>query len=195
MVEISVALAILGLLIVMVGPSAGNWIQNTKLRNAADSVLAGLQSARLEALKRNKPVSFQLTDDRSTAWQVCLYDPVADACSAAAGSVIASKSAVEASDNAVVSAQTIANPDPTIALPVTPASGPTPAIGSGVPASVTFDSFGRINTSAANNLTMIDVRNPRSEIERRLVILVTIGGQIRMCDPLLNKATNPQGCV
>lgn len=185
MVEISVALAILGLLIVMVGPSAGAWIQNTQLRNAADSVLAGVQSARLEALKRNKPVSFQLTDPASTAWQTCLYDPVTDACSIAAGAILSSKSASEASLNALVAAETTAIPDPLTAL----------AGGSGIPASITFDSFGRINTTAANNFTRVDVRNPSAAIERRLVILVTIGGQIRMCDPKLTKATNPQGCV
>jgi hypothetical protein len=42
----------------------------------------------------------------------------------------------------------------------------------------------------------IDVRNtklPASE-ERRLSILINVGGQIRLCDPKLVRATNPQGC-
>jgi type IV fimbrial biogenesis protein FimT len=197
-VEIVVALAILAMLIALVGPSAGAWIQNTQLRNAADSVVAGVQSARLEALKRNRSVMFQLLSDTSTAWQICIYDPVLDACSAAADAIIAEKSASEASTNAVVAVSTVAAPNPLIPLPVTPPSGYTPAKGSGTfPASVTFDSFGRVNTTAASNLTLIDVRNPTltAANERRLVILVGIGGQIRMCDPKLNKADNPQGCV
>jgi len=31
--------------------------------------------------------------------------------------------------------------------------------------------------------------------ERRLSIAVTAGGQVRMCDPQLDKSKNPQGCV
>jgi type IV fimbrial biogenesis protein FimT len=31
--------------------------------------------------------------------------------------------------------------------------------------------------------------------ERRLVILIAPGGQVRLCDPRLALANNPQGCV
>jgi hypothetical protein len=62
---------------------------------------------------------------------------------------------------------------------------------------VAFDPFGRLAATAPNNFVRVDVRNPIMDpnFERRLVILIAVGGQIRMCDPLLPKATNPQGCV
>jgi type IV fimbrial biogenesis protein FimT len=184
-VEILVALAIIGLLMGFLGPSAGVWIQNTQLRNAGDAVLTGIQQAKLEALKRNRLIMFKLTDANSTAWDICIYDYVTDACSAAADAIIASKSASEASGNARVGAE------------VAPTSYATAlAPGAGIPATFTFDPFGRQAATAANNLTRIDVRNPTMSAadERRLVILVNAAGQIRMCDPKLNKATNPQGC-
>ena len=186
-IEILVTLVIIGMLMALAGPSAGVWIQNTQLRNAADSVVNGLQQAKLEALKRNKLVMFRLTDPASTAWDICLYDYAADACSTAAGATLFSKSAVEGSVNARVAAETGAAPNPLVAL----------AYGSGVPATFTFDPFGRQAPTAANNLTRIDVRNAQlsTNDERRLVILINAAGQIRMCDPKLSKASNPQGCV
>lgn len=186
-IEIVIALAIMGIVMALVGPSAGTWIQNTQLRNAAESVLNGVQTARLEALKRNRPVSFRVADANSTAWDVCLYDSAADACAAGPDAIISTKSAVEASENARIGVDTALS-DPSAAL----------APGAGVPAMATFDSFGRLaTTGGAANIMRLDVRNPTLPAgdERRLVILISLGGQIRMCDPRLVKANNPQGCA
>jgi type IV fimbrial biogenesis protein FimT len=186
-IEILVTLAIIGMLMALAGPSAGVWIQNTQLRNAAESVVSGLQQAKLEALKRNKLVMFRLTDPGSTEWDICLYDFAADACSTAPGAILFSKSKNEASYNARVAAEVNATPNPLVAL----------AAGSGIPATFTFDPFGRQAATAANNFTHVDIRNTTlsANDERRLVILINAAGQIRMCDPKLSKATNPQGCV
>lgn len=186
LIEIVVVFCIIGIVMAFVGPSAGVWIQNTQLRNAADSVLSGVQQARLEAIKRNKLMMIRLSDVNSTAWEICLYDPLTDACSTAAGAVVATKSASEGSQNARLSTETTNPPIPATAL----------SMGSGMPATLTFDSFGRMAATATSNFTRVDVRNsvmPAAD-ERRLVILVTVGGQVRMCDPKLSKATNPQGC-
>ncbi len=37
-------------------------------------MMGGLQTARLEALRRNTTIAFELTDLNSTAWHVCLFD-------------------------------------------------------------------------------------------------------------------------
>jgi type IV fimbrial biogenesis protein FimT len=184
-IEMMVAVAIVGMVMAMAGPYALVWIQNTQLRNAAEGVLSGVQNARVEALKRNTFVSFQLTDANSTAFQTCLYDPIANGCQGGANAILATRSASEGSLNARVASDTVAS-DPTAAL------GP----GSGVPGQVTFDTFGRLASTAPNNMLRIDVRNTVAGAdERRLVIIIGLGGQIRMCDPKLSKATNPQGCV
>ena len=186
MVEIVVALAIIAMLMALAAPSSAIWIQNTRLRSAAESVSTGLQMARVEALKRNTLVSFQMTDASSTAWTVCLYDALADACSAAAGAVLASRSASEDASTTTLGTDTVLS-DTSIAIPG----------GTNVPAATTFDSFGRLATTAPNNAMRVDVRNGMLSFadERRMVILINLGGQVRMCDPKLTKATNPQGCA
>ena len=185
-VEVMITLTIIAMLMVLVAPSSAIWIQNTRLRTAASSISAGLQLARIEAMKRNTLVRFQMTDSNTAAWQVCIYDPVADACSAAAGSVLQTVSSSEAALNVTLGTDTA------LSNTATP-------IGSGinVPSSTTFDSFGRLAATAPSNVMRVDVRNTTlaTPDERRMVILVSLGGQVLMCDPKLSKATNPQGCA
>ncbi|HST00547.1 MAG TPA: prepilin-type N-terminal cleavage/methylation domain-containing protein, partial [Usitatibacter sp.] len=82
LVEIFIALAIVAMLLMLVAPSMGTWIQNTRLRSAAEALSRGLQTARVEAMKRNAIVAFNLTDVNSTAFTVCMYDVVNDICQA-----------------------------------------------------------------------------------------------------------------
>jgi type IV fimbrial biogenesis protein FimT len=185
-IELMTAVAIIGLVMALAGPSAITWLQNTQLRNAAESVLSGVQNARTEALKRNTFVAFRLTDPNSTAWTVCVYDVVADACSlTAANPTVNQKSASEGSLNARAGTD-IVQSDPDAAL----------AAGSGVPGQAVFDSFGRLAATAPNNVMRVDLRNIvlTAAEERRLVIFISQSGQTRMCDPKLVKANNPQGC-
>jgi type IV fimbrial biogenesis protein FimT len=184
-IEIMIGVSIVGILLALAAPSATAWIQNAQLRNAAESILRGVQQARIEALKRNTNVGFMLTDTASTAWRICLYDPINNVCFAAQPDLY-NKSASEGSPNATAGAQTV--------LTVTTTALAT---GAGLPASVVFDPFGRLAATAPNNIVRVDVRNTTlaATVERRLVILITVGGQVRMCDPNLPLATNPQGCV
>jgi type IV fimbrial biogenesis protein FimT len=183
LVEVLVSFAIIAMVIAFVGPSALTWIQNTQLRNAAEAILGGVQQARIEALKRNTTVAFELTDASSTAFQVCFYDQTLQDCSATQPA-IATRAASEGSPNAGVGIDFTAS-DPATALDP----------GSNLPALVAFDSFGRVATSSPLNIARIDVRNTVAGTgERRLEIYIAPGGQIRMCDPLLSQATNPQGC-
>ena len=184
-IELLITVSIIAILMALAAPSAGNWIQNTQLRNAAESVASGINMARLEALKRNQVIGFELSDANSTAWRVCIYDVVNNVCNIAQPDIHV-KGASEGGVNARVGAETVLTGLLT-ALPV----------GDGVPGMVAFDAFGRLATTAPNNIIRVDVRNPIMDPaeERRLVILIAVGGQVRMCDPLLPKATNPQGCV
>jgi len=185
-IELMVTVAIVGLVMALAGPSAITWLQNTQLRNAAESVLVGIQNARTEALKRNTFVAFRLTDPNSTAWTVCVYDVVADACSlTASNATVNQKSATEGSLNARAGADTVQS-DSAAAL----------SAGSGLPAQVVFDSFGRLAATAPNNVRRVDLRNIvlSAAEERRLVIYIGQTGQVRMCDPQLVLANNPQGC-
>jgi type IV fimbrial biogenesis protein FimT len=180
LVEILIAVALVGLLLMFGGPSAVTWVQNLQVRNAAESVLSGLKQARYEAIKRNTTVAFELTDPNSTAWHVCLYDIPTQGCT---GTDIVSGSP-EGSQNARVGTE-LAFSDYATAI----------SAGDTVPALVAFDPLGRVAPASPANIARIDVRNPSmASGERRLSIRVETNGQARMCDPQLSLASNPQGC-
>lgn len=185
LVEIFISLAIVAMLMMLVAPSMGTWIQNTRLRSAAEAVSRGLQTARVEAMKRNTTVAFNLTDTNSTAFTVCLYDAVNNVCQAGATNILMQRDATEDDSTAKVGTDTV------LSDPVTPI-----AAGTNVPSSSAFDPLGRLAVTAPNNVMRIDVRNPKLSTanERRLVIFINTSGQIRVCDPQLSKAVNPQGC-
>ncbi len=73
LIELVIAITILGIAISMGLPSYNQWIQNTRLRNGAESILRGLELARSEAIRRNAPVRLTLTtagSDVVSGWTV-----------------------------------------------------------------------------------------------------------------------------
>jgi type IV fimbrial biogenesis protein FimT len=183
LIELMVGIAILALLLGLGVPSFSLWLQNSQVRSAAESILNGLQLARAEAVSRNTEVRFQLTDaDGLVAWKVgCVT--VTDDCPA----TIQSRSSAEGGANARAGVTTDATMATQYATVLTAATG--------LPAGVTFDGLGRIPAAnVGSDITRVDVTNAATVDARRLVIAFGIGNQIRMCDPALTFATNPQGC-
>lgn len=76
LIEMLIGLAILGLLLGLGVPSFMVWMQSQQVRNAADAVLNGMQLARAEAIRRNKPVEFALGDQ--STWVVTQVNPKLD---------------------------------------------------------------------------------------------------------------------
>ena len=66
LIEVVVTMTVLALILFAAVPSIGSWMDNTRIRNVADSLQNGLQIARGEAVRRNEEVSF---------WLVSLEDP------------------------------------------------------------------------------------------------------------------------
>ena len=187
LLELMLALVLLALLLAMGVPAFTEWIRNTQNRTAAESVLNGLQLARNEAVRRNTVVRFRLTDSNGTvAWTVgCAVSTTT--CPA----VIQSRPAAEGSVMARVGVSATAIPLPT------PAGHFSTAItaGSGLAAGVSFNGLGRVpNTNVGTDFTRADITNVNTASARRYVVVIGAGGQIRMCDPSLAFATNPQGC-
>jgi len=65
MVELMIGIAILAILSAVAVPSFQSWLQNSQIRNAAESILNGLQRARAEAVGRNINVEFVVSPDSS----------------------------------------------------------------------------------------------------------------------------------
>ena len=187
LIELAIGLVIVAILIGVAIPSFQEWIQSTQIRTAADSIQNGVQLARAEAVRRNAPVRFDLTAANGTiAWNVgCVT--VTAACPA----TIQSHSAAEGTASARAGTSTATPPSPV------PAGyyGATLAAGAGLPAGVTFDGLGRVPTANIGaDITRVDVTSAVNANARRMVVVVGSGGLIRMCDPALSLASNPQGC-
>ncbi|NOT14317.1 MAG: prepilin-type N-terminal cleavage/methylation domain-containing protein [Methylotenera sp.] len=166
LVEMMVVVVVFGMLLAMGIPNYRIWMENTRIRNAADSIQAGIQKARVEALKYNAPVRFTLVGGDSE-WEVGCVTPVADGDGDGredCPTVIEHRKAKEGSANITVLA--------------TPADA----------AEVIFNSLGVIQVNPAPPspaFTQVDIDSNLLEAtdSRDLRILVGVSGSTRVCDP------------
>jgi type IV fimbrial biogenesis protein FimT len=178
LIELMIGLVIVAILLVAGAPSIGAFMRNTKIRNSADAVQAGLNRARAESVRRNTNVQFSLNGSNSS-WTIgCVTDPGdldGDGVSDCPASI-----ETRAADNAA-----------TITVAVTPAAAST----------VSFNGLGRVTSLAAGTNATFDISD-NSDLcvasggtTRCLRVVATPGGQIRMCDPDPALASsNPQSC-
>lgn len=186
LIEIMVSLLIIALMVLVGLPSMTTYFQNSKIGSATQGYTTGMQVARAEAIRRNLPVEFMLTDTDVTAinvenlaapsangrnWLVRVFNPAN-----AAFDLIDKKSALEGSGQ-------IAGSTPTVA--VAGSAQVPPAAFNGI---VAFNGFGGTNT---NSEIWLDINNlaggacfPAGTM-RCLRVRVTPGGQVRACDPQL----------
>ncbi|HEX6267538.1 MAG TPA: GspH/FimT family pseudopilin, partial [Burkholderiales bacterium] len=116
LIELMIGLVLVALLLFLGLPNFSIFLQNTQIRNAAQTTLAGIDLARAEAIRRNSAVRFQLVSDLTGGcdlsdsalnWVVSLADP-AGACDVqpsetVAPRIVQKKSASDGSQNALVS--------------------------------------------------------------------------------------------
>lgn len=167
-IELVLVLMVLGVVIVMALPSYHLWIANTQVRTAAESVQNGLRLAASEAVRRNVPVDFVRTLDSAPGL--------------ASASHIAGMSWVVRSNPPA--------PDVAELIDSKPAAEATRSAAVAANAAVvSFSGIGRLVSGSA--LTCMRFTHPRGD--RPLVVMVTTGGSVRMCDPAF-PANDPRGC-
>ena len=169
LIELMIGLAIIAIMMGIAAPSFVTWMQNSQIRNAAESVKSGLQRARAEAVSQNTNVEFVL--GLGTSWEVQLVD----------GTTIDSRSSGEGSVDVTIGVLPAGATDPfNIESPT-----------------VTFDSFGGIagNANGLDTIAQIDFDSPKLSAAESKELRVTIGfgGNTKMCDPNL-AAPNPRAC-
>ena len=199
LIEMVVTLAVLALLLMAVAPSTAEWIRNSRIRNTANSIQAGLLKARNESLRRNTPVMFSLvtlTDnavmDNSCAvsgagvsWVVSLSDP-ASKC----GSTVSDSKPF--SDNEWAAPKIIDKQAGGAGTTVSVAAQIS-ATDSTAASTVIFNGFGRV--SNASPIGVIDIKDVSgSSSYRNLRIALSAGGTVRMCDPKVTATTDPRKC-
>jgi len=184
LIELMIAITIVVLLILMALPSYSQWLTNTRIRNAAESIHNGLQFARNEAVQRNTTVRFELGASGAD-WAVCLLPSGKTSCAdAGVPAPLQSFNAAGGAGAVVIGTQTdtqYANGKFDIAL--TSGAGGVTFNALGRPVGYSVASFVRVDASSAQSGT------------RRLVTTIAIGGRIRMCDPALTHDVSPQGCT
>lgn len=157
LVEIMVGVAIIGVVTATALPSFSEWIRNVRIRSAAEAVLAGVQVARTEAIRRNTPVVFTLlpTVDATLLWRVGCVNVTATC------------------------------PASIHARPLREGGAMTVSFDAGADTQVRFDSFGRATNLAGVAAWNVESSDSYSG-ERPQRILVDVGGASRVCDPYLS---------
>jgi type IV fimbrial biogenesis protein FimT len=69
-IEAMIVVTVLVIMLALSAPMGSEWLANSRIRSAADGVLAGLQLARAEAVKRNTAVEFVLEAAPAANWTV-----------------------------------------------------------------------------------------------------------------------------
>lgn len=178
LIEALVTISILALLMALMAPSMAEWIRGTHVRNLAESIQTGLQKARMEALRRNKIVTFWMVSSNAGG-------SLDDSCALASNS----GSWVISLDNPSGLCSTSASATATPKIVETYGAGPTAALmtvsalaadAATAATSVSFNGFGQILPSASA-LAIIDVTHTQPGA-RRLRLTVSSGGSVRMCD-------------
>jgi type IV fimbrial biogenesis protein FimT len=181
LVELMIGLAIVSILLFVAVPSFAIFLQNTQIRNASESVLQGLNLARAEALRQNVPVRFQFVSDltadcalatNSLNWVVSTVS-AAGRCNEDPGAEIMQKqSARDGTANVVLASDAD---------------------------TITFNGLGRASSTATIDLSSVSGTCEHVAADgtmRCLRILVTFGGQIRLCDPKPNiPVGDPRRCA
>lgn len=194
LVELVVTLAILGILLAFGLPGFSTWTQNAQIRTAAGAIQNGLQLARAEAIRRNTQIRFQLTSTTNdscvnstsgTNWIISFDDPTG-----LCGSAFL--------NDALPVAISAGNPVPRIIQrrPGEEAGGRV--IVNAEQAVAVFNGLGRLIPGSTRFQIDIDGMGGDGDCDtagtsRCLRVTVSMGGQIRMCDPLL-AVGDPQRC-
>lgn len=193
LIEMMITLTIAAILLTIGAPSISDWVQNTRIHTSAESIMSGLHLARAEAVRRNVQVQFQLTGTapHDGSWTAGCVTPDGTNCPA----VIQSRTSAEGSTAGIQALTSEVD-----------AATNAPAGTVIFTGTLIFNGLGRVVTSAltAGDNAVIDIENPTIDnclsdpspgTMRCLRIVVSSGGQIRMCDPALSLTSNPQGCL
>jgi len=177
LIELAIGMVIVGILTAAAVPSFRNWMQSSQIRNTTESILNGLQLARVEAVRRNASVQFVF--GAGSDWTVGCLNPVD-----------LNGDGVEDPGDcpAIIQSRFGAEGTPNASVTVTPAGT----------SAIIFNGLGRAPAGAVD----IDVANPTggtciaaSGSMRCLRVITSVGGQVHMCDPAFTlSSTHPQGC-
>lgn len=188
MIELMIGVTIIGVLLALALPSFTAMLQSARMNAAARSYQSGLQVARAEAIRRNLPVEFVLTDTATNA---------ADLANTVSGSNSGKNWVVRTTQQGVTGFVVVESKAARegASTGITVSGSASAGAFDGI---VTFNGFGGTTTGLTYS---IDVANPAggdcavaSGPMRCPRIRVSPGGQVAMCDPAVTDASDTRKC-
>jgi type IV fimbrial biogenesis protein FimT len=181
LIELMVAIVIIGLGLTLGVSSYRQWVQNTQIRNAAESIQNGLQRARAEAVGLNSNVQFSLLGTSANGWSAG-WQVASSVGAVVSATPLDSSAGREGSKN--VTAKGFTNTTNTTPDATT----------------ITINSLATVvaNADASATLRVIKldstVLDPADSRDLWITIGTSgVGSNIRMCDPNL-PASSPAAC-
>lgn len=187
MIELLTVMSILAVVIVVVAPGIGTQLRNAQIRNAADAMMAGLQRARAEAIRRNERVRFSMVSTLSDtcvlsptagSWIVSVDDPAGN-CDSPAGDATAPR---------IIAVHTASDGNAAAEVVATQADGTASS-------AIIFNAFGRpIDGSQLARMVFSSSINPGENRSYR--VEVSPSGGVRMCDTQVSiTSDDPRRCT
>ncbi len=180
LVESLIVVAVSAMVMAAGAPAFGRWVRDLEVRSSAGALLAALQAARTEAVTRNADVRLALGDVQGrTGW-------------------VLSCVRVSAQCPATIRRQPVSIGGRVrwgaASATVMPGFDAVLAAGAGLPGNVGFDAVGAApSVAAGTDIARIDVTHADSTVARRLVVLVSGLGRVRVCDPAVDSG-HPEHC-
>jgi type IV fimbrial biogenesis protein FimT len=170
LIELMIVLSVLSILFAVGMPAFGRLLHDIEIRGSAEGLRAGLQKARTEAVTRNALVRISFTNvSGRPAWTLgCVRSSLR--CPATISSYGANR------DTQIRWGAARSDDQIALSMALTP--------GNRLPSGVTFNALGTapgVETNA--DPSRIDVTHAINEKARRLVLMITAAGAIRLCDP------------
>lgn len=185
LIELMVTLSLLALLLGLGAPAFTQWTRNAQVRTVSDTLQDGSRLAQAEAVRRNRQIVFFLTNDA--------------ACNATTAP------AVNGAFWAIRTVPLVNGDDTAETLQCGNVSDRAGGVAIAGPTAICFNSMGRqvanptpgagsaACTLDATGVSTYDVS--ANGADRPLRVLVTLGGQVRRCDPSRTlSATHTDGC-
>lgn len=180
LVEVMVAIAVLGVLSALAAPSFYGYIENNKVRAAAETFTSGLNLARTEAIRRNRNVEFVVTAAATIGpGNVNLINPSAN------GASWVVRAANDAGTFDYIDSRSLAESS-------SRGDGTTSVQVAGFDAGGTAVSLVRFSSMSRTNLggeAQFNFSNPTAGAcapggpVRCPRVVVSVSGQVRICDP------------
>lgn len=170
LIELMIVLSVLSILFAVGMPAFGRLLHDIEIRGSAEGLRAGLQKARTEAVTRNALVRISFSDvSGRPGWTLgCVSSSLR--CPATISSYSAN------ADTQI--RWGAARSDDQIAVSTALAAG------NRLPSGVTFNALGAAPGVESNaDASRIDVTHAINEQARRLVLMITAAGAVKMCDP------------